>query len=282
MTIHEALQHMESTLRSAGIPDPHTDTGLLLAHIVSLPRLTLPLYSTQELTTEQEQRLSSLLLLRASRKPLQYILGEQFFYGLPFFVDERVLIPRPETETLCELALNYLHTLPAPQVLDLCTGSGAIAVTLAHQCPKAAVTACDLSEPALLVARSNAERHQARVSFLQGDLFLPVQGQRFHCIASNPPYIESDACPGLQAEVLREPVMALDGGIDGLLYYRRIAREAAAHLEPGGLLCMEIGDTQGAAVCALLAHTGQYMNIATHTDLSGRPRVVACHSASPT
>jgi len=286
MTIIAALRNAVDTLQNAGIPDPHTDAGLLLSHVTGFPRMALPLHGNQSLSNEQVQQLSSLLLSRASRKPLQYLLGEAHFFGRSFMVNERVLIPRPETEALCELAIRFLrqsvNLFPAPQVLDLCTGSGAIAVTLAREHPASQVTATDISEAALAVAQANAGRHQVQVRFLEGDLFSPVQGMRFHCIACNPPYVESAACSTLQEEVLREPLLALDGGSDGLDFYRRTADEAADFLYPGGLLCMEIGDTQADAVCALFSREKRYMDISVHPDLSGTPRVVCAYAFSPT
>ena len=276
------MQRAADTLQNAGIPDPKTDAALLLAHVTGLERLELSLRGAEELSTEQEQRLSSLLFSRASRRPLQYILGKQGFYGLSFQVDERVLVPRPETETLCEIAIAYLRGLSGtPRVLDLCTGSGAIAVTLAHECPTIHVTAADVSRDALDVAESNAHKNNVHIRFLQGDFLAPVTGERFHCITCNPPYIESEVCLTLQEEVLQEPLLALDGGADGLDFYRRLAKEGAAHLEPGGLLCMEIGATQGDAVCALLEESRAYRDITVHPDLAGLPRVV-CARSSPT
>lgn len=224
----------------------------------------------------------SLLLSRASRKPLQYLLGQQCFYGLDFDVDERVLIPRPETETLCEIALAFLraHPAPAPRALDLCTGSGAIAITLKHLRPAAQVTATDISPDALAVAAHNAAQNQAEVTFLQGDLFAPLKGQCFECIVSNPPYIEKDICPTLQPEVLMEPVLALDGGADGLDFYRAIVNAAVDHLTPGGLLAMEIGEAQGQAVCGLILAQGGYHAPTIHQDLCGKDRVVCAYAGS--
>lgn len=280
MTIREATRHSIQTLEAAGVPDPHADAALLLAHVVGLPRLDLSLAPSMSLTPEQEQRLSSLLFSRASREPLQYLLKEQCFFGLDFTVDARVLIPRPETETLCEVALAFLKTRRTPRVLDLCTGSGAIAVTIKQECPSSEVTATDISLEALTLAQENAARLGASVRFLQGDLFAPVAGERYDAIVSNPPYIESEACEILQPEVLREPRMALDGGKDGLDFYRAIARQAAGHLLPGGLLSMEIGDTQGLAVCELLQAEKAYTTPVIHKDLQGKDRVVCAHAAS--
>lgn len=280
MTIREATRHSIQTLEAAGVPDPHADAALLLSHVVGLPRLELSLTPSMRLTPEQEQRLSSLLLSRASREPLQYLLKEQCFFGLDFTVDARGLIPRPETETLCEIALTFLKTRAKPRVLDLCTGSGAIAVTLKRECPSSEVTATDLSPEALALAQENAARLGASVRFLQGDLFAPVAGERYDAIVSNPPYIESEICETLQPEVLREPRMALDGGKDGLDFYRAIARQAANHLLPGGLLSMEIGDTQGQAVCELLQAEKAYTAPVICKDLQGKDRVVCAHAAS--
>ena len=282
-TIGFALSQTEMALKKADVPDSSVDARLLLSHVTGLSGMELCLHSAQILTEEQEQRLSALLSCRVSRRPLQYLLKEQWFYGFPFYVDERVLIPRPETETLCELAITYLRQSPSPAVLDLCTGSGAIAVTLALECPNAHVTATDLSSDALAVASLNSAQNHAAIQFFQGDLFAPLAGATYDCIVSNPPYIETEACKTLQKEVQQEPLLALDGGGDGLAYYRRIAKEAAGHLHAKGLLCLEIGDTQGEAVCALLEKEGQYENITLHNDLSGSPRVVCAYAlTSPT
>ncbi|MEA5014975.1 MAG: peptide chain release factor N(5)-glutamine methyltransferase [Candidatus Limiplasma sp.] len=280
MTIRQALAQAVGALQAAGIPDPRTDAALLLADVTGIPPMELLLHGQQALTSPQERRISPLLLSRASRKPLQYLLGTQHFYGLSLAVDERALIPRPETEILCELALGLLRAVESPKVLDVCTGSGAIALAVKAQCPAASVTATDISEDALALARENARRHEASIRFLPGDLFAPVEGETFDCILSNPPYIESAACLSLQPEVRFEPLLALDGGADGLDFYRRIAREAAAHLNPQGVLCLEIGDTQGEAVRALLEAQGRYRQISIHRDLNGSQRVVTAHAAS--
>ena len=193
-------------------------------------------------------------------------------------MDSRVLIPRQETETLCELGLAHLHGIRAPRVLDLCTGSGALAVAIKTECPRAEVTAADLSADALDVAMENARRNGADVRFLQGDLFAPVAGERFDLVVSNPPYIPSADCDTLQPEVRREPRMALDGGNDGLCFYRRIVAEAPAHLTTGGMLAVEVGDGQAAAVAALFASAG-LTGTAVHNDLYGMARVVCALAA---
>jgi len=277
MTIRQALIRAASALEAAGVPDSRMDAELILSHVCGLDRMRLLLGGANELTQEQEQRFSSLLLSRVQRKPLQYLLGTQYFYGLPFQVDNRVLIPRQETEELCELGIAHLRSLGgAPRALDLCTGSGAIAVTLKHQCPFADVTASDLSMDALALARINAEANGAAIRFLQGDLFAPLKDGRFDLILSNPPYIPTQDCGSLQAEVMQEPRMALDGGADGLDFYRRIAREAPAHLTENGMLAVESGDGETEAIARLFCEAG-LCSAAIHSDLYGMPRMVSAY-----
>ena len=276
MTIHQALQYGAKAL--AAVPDPKIDAAALLCHVTGLPRIELLLRAAEPLQAEQETAYRTLLERRAQREPLQYMLGAQCFFGLDFHVDKRVLIPRSETETLCELALQRISPMGSSQVLDVCTGSGAIAVVLKHERPNAQVFATDLSRDALTIAAENANRNAVSVHFAQGDLFAPVSGKRFDCIVSNPPYICSDDCPTLQPEVLQEPLMALDGGADGLDFYRRIITEAP--LRANGWLCLEIGDTQGAAVRAMLNADGRYDEIAIHQDLYGLDRVALAHAAA--
>jgi release factor glutamine methyltransferase len=211
----------------------------------------LRLNAVQPLSAEQEARYRALLLLRACRRPLQYILGTQAFYGHTLKVNESVLIPRPETETLCERALAAMETRKAPAVADVCTGSGAIAITLKLARPDAAVWAAELSPEALSLARQNAVENAAEITFVEGDLLEPLQGLAFDCIVVNPPYIPSGELSHLQPEVCAEPRMALDGGADGLTFYRRLAQGAPALLKPGGWLLTEFGDGQADAVAAL-------------------------------
>lgn len=274
MTIKEALALGESTLSQ--VPDPQVDARLLLAHVTGMDGLRLLLSGTDELTPQQEQRYTSLLLCRAQRTPLQYLTGSQCFYGLDIQTDARALIPRPETELLCELGLRFLRGRSSPIALDLCTGSGAIAVTLKHECPAAQVHAADLSRNALDLARANAQKNNTDIVFHQGDLFEAVSGLRFDLILSNPPYIPSRDCRALQPEVLREPLMALDGGVDGLDFYRRISNEAAAFLLPGGMLAMEVGDGEARAVKSLLEAAG-LQNVTVHNDLAALPRMVSAN-----
>ena len=275
MTPAQLIREAAERLRQAGVPDARVDASLLLAHVTGRQALALRLDTDTVLDEKELEAFERLCARRAAREPLQYILGEQPFFGRPFRVTPAVLIPRPETELLCELALERVRGQASPAVLDLCCGSGCIGVTMALERPDARVTAVDISPEALAVARANADSLGARVTFAQGDLFAAVEGQRFDLILSNPPYIPTaDLAPeALQAEVQREPRLALDGGADGLNLYRRIAAEAPAHLADGGLLLMELGIGEAVAVGELCRGAG-LTDVRVHPDLNGIPRVL--------
>ena len=279
MTIKQAILQAVQAFEASGVPDPRIDAELILCHLTGLDRMSMLMQGATELTSEQEQRFSSLLLSRTRRKPLQYLLGTQYFYGLPFHVDSRVLIPRQETETLCEWGISHLKEMVHPRALDLCTGSGAIAVTLRHECPHADVTAADLSTDALEVASANARLNQTDVRFVQGDLWEPLSGETFDLILSNPPYIPTLDCDTLQQEVMQEPRMALDGGTDGLDFYRRIAQGAPAHLTPDGLIAVEVGIGEAQDVAALFSAAG-LCDVRIIKDLYGVGRIVSARRRS--
>jgi release factor glutamine methyltransferase len=224
-----------------------------------------------------EEEFLALVARRVTGEPIQYITGETEFYRLPFHVTPDVLIPRPETEHLIEKVLELAPLFPKPRILDVGTGSGAIAVTLAHEWPHAIVTATDLSEAALEVARKNAHRawFAERIRFLQGDLVGPVAGETFEFVVSNPPYVPTTDRDSLAVEVRdHEPVLALFAGEDGLDIYRRLIPAAYPLLAPGGFLVLEIGQGQSEAVGTLLKNTG-FGQIEFVPDLQGIPRV-AC------
>jgi release factor glutamine methyltransferase len=268
-TVLEALKAAEQRLQE--VPDPRLDAEWLLSEVLGVSRLEMLLNKRRELTEAEAAAYEALLVRREGREPLQYILGSQSFMGFSLKTDSRALIPRNDTEALCEEALKYVR--PGGRVLDLCTGSGALAAAIKKLRPGAEVWAADISEAALSLAKENAERLGAEVKFVRGDLFSPVTGEKFHVIVSNPPYIPESLRGRLQAEVEREPALALFAGDDGLDFYRRIAQEAPAHLLPGGRLCLEIGDGQGAAVKALLYE--KFADIQILNDLNGLPRVVS-------
>lgn len=279
MTIKQAILQAAQAFEEAGVPDPRIDAEWILCHLTGLDRMSMLMQGTTVLTSEQEQRFSSLLLSRTQRKPLQYLLGTQVFYGLDFQVDSRVLIPRQETETLCEWGIAHLRKMNQPRALDLCTGSGAIAVTLKHECPHADVTAADLSTDALEVAASNARLNSVDVRFVQGDLWQPLDGETFDLILSNPPYIPTSDCETLQQEVMQEPRMALDGGLNGLDFYRRIASGALSHLAPNGLIAVEVGIGEANDVAQLFTAAG-LCDVQIINDLYGIARIVSARRRS--
>lgn len=266
-----ALREAAGMLEKAGVPDPAVDAALLLSFVTGRPPLRLRAEGWEELPEGDQAAFDALIARRLTREPLQYIVGDAPFMGLMLKVTKDVLIPRADTEVLCEEALRVIT--PGDRVLDVCTGSGALAVALAHHSKAGQVFAGDLSAGALAVARANAAAYGLSVDFREGDLFTPFLGEKFDVIVSNPPYISDADMLSLQAEVLLEPAMALRGGADGLDFYRRIAAQAPAYLHAGGRLLLEIGSDEGAAVCDLLR--GAFREVRLLPDLRGLDRVVA-------
>ncbi len=280
MSYRALIRSAAALLRESGVEDAEVDASLLLSHLTGRPALSLRLDTDGEPDAATQAAFDALLRRRVSREPLQYLLHTQPFYGRSFYVDERVLIPRPETELLCERAVALLRARPAQTALDLCCGSGCLAVTMALEVPGTQVIACDLSADALQVAQQNARQLGANVTFCQGDLWDAVPETRFDVIVSNPPYIASGELPGLQQEVRREPAMALDGGTDGLCFYRRIAEKAARFLRPGGTLLLEIGQGQAEDVARLLTQAG-LTAVRVDPDYNDIPRVAQATLPEP-
>ncbi len=268
--------YIEGTQLLSPLPDAKLDARLLLEAVCHTDLQTLLVHPDREVTGEEEALYWSYLRRRSAREPLAYILGSQEFMGLPFKVDPAVLIPNQDTETLVETALESLQE--GDRVLDLCTGSGCILLSLLHYKKSCSGTGTDLSHEALRVARANGEGLglSSRAIWKQGDLFLALEEEEaFDLIVSNPPYIRSDVIESLEPEVKNgEPRMALDGGEDGLYFYREIIARAPAFLKEGGRLMMEIGFDQGEAVRALLAEN-EYREIRIIRDYGGLDRVAA-------
>jgi release factor glutamine methyltransferase len=240
-------------------------------HVTQLTRAGLLTHPDRQLTQRQLTAYQQALARRARQEPVQYITGSQEFYGRPFAVSPAVLIPRPETEHLIEAAL-VLEPRPKT-ILDIGTGSGILAVTLALEIPAAAVTAVDISPDALVIARQNAETLNApdQIRFLKSDLFSAIEQEQYDCIVSNPPYVATTE--PLEPQVRDyEPAAALYAGPDGLAIYRRLIPQAAEHLAPGGYLLLEIGQGQRGAIAELLIESG-YKDIRFHADLQGIARV---------
>jgi len=276
MTPRALLLQAAKEFREAGIPDPESDASLLLSHLCGKPPLSLRLDTDTELPAFLADSFRALAARRLRREPLQYIIREASFCGRTFHVDPRVLIPRPETELLCRWAFE-LPLSPGMKVLDLCCGSGCIGLTLAAGRPDLRVTLSDISRDALDVAALNASRLGLHPEMLLSDLTSSVPGGSFDLIVSNPPYIPSAECRILQPEVLCEPVLALDGGTDGLGVYRKIAADAARVLRENGMLLMELGYGEAVPVRNLLESHG-YTSVETRKDLNGIDRMILAHN----
>ena len=273
MTPRELIRNTSLRFHEAGIPDPVNDSALLLSHLCGKPPLELRLDSDTELNDTVVSAFMQLAGRRLDRIPLQYLTEEAPFCGRIFHVDRRVLIPRPETELLCEWALEVLSGLPAPRVLDLCTGSGCIGLTLKAERPDARVTLSDLSSDALAVAAENARAMNLDVAFHRGDLLNGFSPGSFCLIVCNPPYIPSAECEGLQPEVLAEPCLALDGGTDGLALYRRLIPASLPVLSGAGKLLLEVGSGESGAVENLLSGHG-FQSVTVRRDYAGINRMI--------
>ena len=284
--LKELLSVGENRLKHAKIADAKIDAELLLMHQLHYDKKKVFMNWARPLEEDDCNDYFELLDRRAAGEPPQYIAGEQEFMGIKFMVDSRVLIPRQDTEVLVENVIAYTSTKRGSlKILDLCTGSGAIAVSLAVKNANLKITASDISEDALDVATSNAANVDVlkRIDFKQSDLLngfkTGFRGDKFDIIVSNPPYIKSSVIPTLQREIYEhEPMMALDGGEDGLEYYRKIIEDAPKYLKKDGVLFLEIGYDQAAQVSNIIAGNGFYKeNIEIKKDLEGNDRVVVAY-----
>lgn len=292
LPLKELISIGAKQLRDAGVADAEIDAKELYCFMQNMDRTAHMLRWQEVLQDNQCEAYFDLIERRASRVPLQHITGRQEFMGLPFEVNDKVLIPRQDTETMVEDALELLDkgTLRRQEytgglgkgtdVLDLCCGSGAIGISIAKLAKGAHVTCSDLSKEALEVAQRNARLNDCKsVKFTESDMFDAFCGRlgkkKFNLIISNPPYIPPSVIEGLEPEVRdHEPMMALDGGEDGLDFYRIIAQQAPEHLKKGGVLMMEIGFDQKNAVKGLLQETGRFEKIVGLTDLTGKDRII--------
>ena len=271
MTYSEAVHKAKCCLEQHEVPDPGIDALLLLQFVCGITRAHYYAVREDRMPEEEFDRYMELIQRRSARIPLQQLTGEQQFMGLPFHVSEDVLTPRQDTEILVEEALK--RACPGAKILDLCTGSGCILISLLKLGPDLEGTGSDLSEKALEIAAENAEMNKVEVSFVLSDLFARIHGT-FDMIVSNPPYIVSSVIGSLMEEVRdHEPLMALDGGTDGLDFYRRIVPESVDHLNPGGWLIVEIGYDQGDLVRSMFVDH-QYKDVDVIRDLGGNDRVV--------
>lgn len=288
LTVLEVLRRAQGYLAGYGVSTPRLDAEVLLGHVLGMDRVHLYVNFDRPMSQDELARYRKLIADRARRIPVAYLTGEKEFMGMAFLVGRGVLIPRPDTEILVERAVEMLKELlgeaedrPPALVADIGTGSGAVAVSIARLVKGVKVIASDISPDALKYARANVERHgvEDRVVLVLGDLFDPVDralgpGEKLAAVVSNPPYIPSSAIDTLSPEVAKaEPRHALDGGSDGLAFYRKLAFGAHERLISRGIIALEIGYDQGAAVSRLLEGAG-FSNVGVHKDLAGLDRVV--------
>ena len=273
MTLKEAYEYGQRQLKSVGIDDADLDAWYLLEHVTGITRAGYFMDMHHVLSAEEEAQYYEFVATRVTHVPLQHITGVQEFMGLSFCVNEHVLVPRQDTEVLVENVLYMLR--PGMHVLDMCTGSGCILISLLKLCGFSDISGVgvDVSEEALEVARKNAENLRVDVTFVHSDLFSEMEGQ-YDVIVSNPPYIRTSVIEGLKEEVkFHDPFIALDGKEDGLYFYRRIVEESPQYLKKGGKLYFEIGHDQADDVSRLMKGAG-FSNVTVKKDLAGLDRVV--------
>ncbi|MEO5729701.1 MAG: peptide chain release factor N(5)-glutamine methyltransferase [Byssovorax sp.] len=278
-TIRRVIAWAADDLKKRGMPSPRLDVELLLGHVLKVDRIALIIDADRPLAKEELAAYRALHMRRRGGEPTAYLLGVREFYGRSFRVDKRVLIPRPDTEALVEVALERTRPLSlSARVLDLCTGSGCVAISIARERPTMSVTGADISPGALTVARENAVRLGAvTLGLAQSDLFQAFDPalRKFDLITANPPYIADEEIPTLAVDIHKfEPRLALAGGADGLDLVRRILAEAPPFLAPGGVLAMEIGAGQSPEVMRLFAEAG-FEDIEARRDYGGHERVVS-------
>ena len=289
LTIRRSIAEGTRFLEGAGIEEARLDAEVLLAHAIGINRFELYLNLSGAMTETVNGRYRRLLERRSAREPVAYITGRKEFWSMDFIVTPDVLIPRPETELLVEIAAETLRRRQSDRplrILDLCTGSGAVAISIAREIGGAQICATDIRPEALAVAARNTNRHglSDRIQMIEGDLFNAVKptGVKFDGILCNPPYIRTADLSELLPEVNRwEPRIALDGGTDGLSIYRRLAAEAFCWLESDGQLFVEIGADMADAVAALFAAAGGYDGRRLYQDYAGRDRVMAVSAKTP-
>lgn len=277
MKIKELLEYGKNNLIEK--EEPYKLSKMLLKSILHIDTTYLLINSEKEITKEIENKYKKGIEDLKSGKPLQYITNKQEFMGLDFYVDENVLIPQPDTEILVEEVLNKIEKLKVKiNVLDICTGSGAIGVSIAKNATNVNVTMSDISKNALKVAQKNAKTNEVldKCKFIKSNMFENIE-EKYDVIVSNPPYIKSKIIKTLEKEVQNEPLIALDGGEDGLDFYKIIIQTAYKHLKENGILALEIGYDQKEEVIKLIEESNKYINIYCKKDLAGNDRIIICN-----
>ena len=276
MTIKQEIERGVAKLKLENITTPKLKVRLLMQFVLKKPRQYLIIYDNETLTKNQEDKFFDGISKLSKGIPIEHITHNKEFMKLNFFVDENVLIPRQDTEVLVEEVIKIAQKVKARKILDLCTGSGAIAISLEKYLPNTEITALDISYKALEVAKLNAKTNKVenQITFIESNLFENLPKEKYDIIVSNPPYIKQDIIKELDKEVQKEPHIALDGGKDGLDFYRKIIDEGYEYLKYGGYLCLEIGYDQKEEVMNLLDDNGQYINKICIKDLYDNDRVI--------
>ena len=276
MTIKQAITKGVTILKLEKISSPKLKARLLLQYVLKKPRQYLIVYDNQKLTELQEKEYLKYIELLKQGEPIEHITHQKEFMKLNFYVDENVLIPRQDTEVLVEEVIKIAKKINAKKILDLCTGSGAIAVSLAKYLENVQLTALDISGKALDIAISNAKNNhvQEKITFVESNLFEDLAQEKYDIIVSNPPYIKRKEIENLDMEVRREPKIALDGGEDGLDFYKKIIDKGYEYLKYGGYICLEIGYDQKEEVMKIIDDKKQYINTYCKKDLYDNDRVI--------
>lgn len=276
MTIKETMRKGMIKLKTENITEPNLKSRLIMQYILNKPRQYLIVYDNQVLTLRQEVDYFKAIKRLAQGEPIQHITHQQEFMKLNFFVDENVLIPRPDTEILVEEVIKIAKKINAKKILDLCTGSGAIAVSLAKYLEDIEIIATDISDKSLRIAKNNAKTNEVeqKITFIESDLFEKIPTEKYDIIVSNPPYIKKEVIKKLTTEVQKEPKIALDGGEDGLDFYRKIAKESEKYLKIKGYLCLEMGYDQRKDVIKIINNERKYVGTYSKKDLYDNDRIV--------
>ena len=276
MKIKEAIKKGTINLKIKVVEEPNLKARLLMQYILNKSRQYILVYDNKQLTQAQEFQYFRNIEKLIKKFPLQHITHQQEFMKMTFYVDENVLIPRPDTEILVEEVIQIAKKINAKKILDMCTGSGAIAVSLAKYIPDSRITAVDISSKALNIAKKNAKSNQVenQITFVESNLFENLPKEKYDIIVSNPPYIKNEEIKTLDKEVQKEPKLALDGGIDGLDFYRAIIKQDYEYLKFNGYLCFEIGYDQKEEVMELIKQEEKYKDTYSKKDLYGNDRII--------
>ena len=276
MQIKEVMRKGMIKLKTNGIQEPNLKSRLLMQYILNRPREYLLVHDDKQLTLRQEVNYFKAIKKLLDGVPLQHITHRQEFMKLMFYVDENVLIPRPDTEILVEEVIKIAKKINAKKILDLCTGSGAIAISLAKYIEGSQITATDISRKALSIAKLNAANNNVedKITFVSSNLFQNIPEEKYDIIVSNPPYIKRKVIEKLDKEVRKEPIIALDGGNDGLEFYKKIVDDAYEYLKYKGYLCLEIGYDQKDEVTKLIENEGKYIDTYSKKDLYDNDRII--------